>query len=426
MTSFRFDFEWIEAGPSADVLCQSTMARLQILLDGEPITRVANQRSSSVTNSITVPLFPLAEWLAANWWPLFHEVSPSDDDDVREGFGARHDVSAAGDGFALPRVRLASVGDRIDIRAVRWKPEYCNVEFLADGHAIVERDEAENQCRRVIDSVIERLRDSGIENTWLEAEWGAINDLSEEEREFCRASSLLGLDPFAVPAGVSKDIIRRWDSLEASLREDMFTCASSDTLEALSEWVSQTTNRLSATVVGSEWPSLQAQLRSQTVEPPWQRGYRLASEARAAMGVRHPRFDFSESGGWAVQSISISPPTPLIQGVVRDHGPSCAIRARNETARRFLIARSIGDYLSRPNGSATLLTSAQSSRQAVSRAFAAELLAPAAFLRERLTARHGPIPLDRIEDVADELGVSSYAISHQILNHRIGRVASPE
>lgn len=63
---------------------------------------------------------------------------------------------------------------------------------------------------------------------------------------------------------------------------------------------------------------------------------------------------------------------------------------------------------------------AATDRQAQSCAFAAEFLAPAALLKERL--RHTHIHPDEVDELAGEFGVSSYVVRHQIRNHNLAAI----
>jgi Zn-dependent peptidase ImmA (M78 family) len=56
-------------------------------------------------------------------------------------------------------------------------------------------------------------------------------------------------------------------------------------------------------------------------------------------------------------------------------------------------------------------------RQSVERAFAAELLAPGAALRERLGVT-GVVSSADLEEAADDLGVSPFVVWHQVHNQR--------
>ena len=68
-----------------------------------------------------------------------------------------------------------------------------------------------------------------------------------------------------------------------------------------------------------------------------------------------------------------------------------------------------------------ILSGLATDRQAQSRAFAAEFLAPAAFLRQRLES--GSAYPEQVDELSAELGVSSYVVRHQIRNQGLARIA---
>ena len=110
----------------------------------------------------------------------------------------------------------------------------------------------------------------------------------------------------------------------------------------------------------------------------------------------------------------------MIELVAAD-SPACMTTPHDESSRRFLLARALGDYLGRSEHGASILSSLATDRQARSRAFAAELLAPAESLRERLSDH--PVPPERVDDLGQEFGVSSLVIRHQIENHHLATFA---
>ena len=63
------------------------------------------------------------------------------------------------------------------------------------------------------------------------------------------------------------------------------------------------------------------------------------------------------------------------------------------------------------------MTVARTDRQKRNRAFAAEFLAPADWLRERIDGTQ--ISPDEMDDWAQELEVSTVVVGHQIENHRL-------
>ena len=71
-------------------------------------------------------------------------------------------------------------------------------------------------------------------------------------------------------------------------------------------------------------------------------------------------------------------------------------------------------------GRERLVTDAQSWSQSVSRAFATELVAPVAWLRERVES--DVIGEDMLHELAIEVGAPPRAVQHQLENHDIARV----
>ena len=69
-----------------------------------------------------------------------------------------------------------------------------------------------------------------------------------------------------------------------------------------------------------------------------------------------------------------------------------------------------------------LLSSLATDRQAQSRAFAAEFLAPAASLRDRITAKR--VPSEQIDDLGREFRVSTELIRRQIQNHDLAAITA--
>ena len=90
-----------------------------------------------------------------------------------------------------------------------------------------------------------------------------------------------------------------------------------------------------------------------------------------------------------------------------------------ERLKRFHFCRALAEVLASPDTD-MLLTKANSERQQRNRAFAAEFLAPSSGLQERISGQ--TVNGDQIDELADEFGVSSRVIEHQVQNHRVAQV----
>ena len=86
---------------------------------------------------------------------------------------------------------------------------------------------------------------------------------------------------------------------------------------------------------------------------------------------------------------------------------------------RFLLCRALGEvFYSRGDA---LLTKGATARQRLNRAFAAEFLAPSRSLAKRIV--HPTVDGEQVDDLAEEFGVSTRVIQHQLENHQIAEFA---
>ena len=415
----RFRFDWVDAAPSPDELARHTMAALSIEADGSTVTSVLDHPSRSLRGHVVVPLFTVAEWLVAHWWHLFHEIESTGEQ--KPGFESRHDLAFAGDGFILPSLTMTPARERVRLRWRRYRPEHARIEFVDEGEASVGREELESQFRDLIEAVLERLRGAGADLEPLDGEWAAINSLDADEREFSRAAALLGVDPFDVSDTLAGEIVEFWGSVDPSVREDALA-ASEDSLAQVGRWLSRAFEDLEEPVNGRGWAEVREELPRPSPAEPWKRGYDLARSVRRQLGVFGDRFEFSSKGSLAFHPHERRPPFTRIQGLVAADAPACVLAPKRESGKRFLMARALGDYLGRTEPGPALLSVLATDRQARSRAFAAELLAPSESLRRRL--RGGTAEPDQMDELAFEYGVSTEVIRRQIENHGLATVAS--
>ena len=102
--------------------------------------------------------------------------------------------------------------------------------------------------------------------------------------------------------------------------------------------------------------------------------------------------------------------------------PACVLAPKGEAGKRFLLARALGDYLGRTEPVPALLSVLATDRQARSRAFAAELLAPSESLRQQLRGRL--VEPEQVDELALEYGVSTEVVRRQMESHRLATIAS--
>ena len=419
--SVRFGFDWVEAPYSPDRLACFTMAELTIEVQGEIVTSVRDRaltgEKSPYRDYMVVPLISVVEWLVGNRWHLSCEIE--DAKEQRPGFEGRHILAFASDGFVLPNLVMIPSEERMLLRWKRYKPKYADIEFLDDGEASVERKELEEQFRKLVNAVIERLRSHSAMSETLQDEWTAINSLDSGEREFCRAAALLGVDPFDTSDSVADTIVKFCGDTAPSLRDDALAAGSADSLPGLSDWLTQSLRNLEGLEGGGDWPDIRRELPEFSSATPWERGCELARSVRRKLGIGDSRFNFE--GSLAVHSEEAQSPSTRVEGLVAADRPACVTVPRRWRGKRFLLGRALGDYLSRSEPEPALLSSLATGRQALSRAFSAEFLAPAQAIRKRL--KGSLAEAEEVDDLSDEFGVSSELIRRQIENHDLAIVA---
>ena len=421
--SVDFRFSWVDAGPSPDKLAQTTMAALSVEADGTIVTAVLDRRSGIYSKEVVVPLFSVAEWLVTNWWHIWYEVG--DTSEQRPEFESRHNLAFAGDGFVLPRLSMIPVSGRMDLEWTRYKPEYARIEFVDEGQHHVERKELELQFRNLIDAVLERLRsrpETGQAAESLGRVWNAINDLDADELEFSRAAALLGVDPFDVRDHVADSITMFWEHADPSVREDALALASGDSLDSVGVWLSGAIETLAQGQKNNHWSEIRQTLPPHLGVEPWARGYQLARVIHDKIGINGGRIDFEQLGPLMIPQRQTTPPSSRIHGIVGADTPACMTAPRGATGTRFLIARALGDYLGQSVSNHGLLSSLATDRQAQSRAFAAEFLAPADFLRQRIGSEY--VDTEQIDELGQEFLVSSELIRRQIQNHNVAKIVA--
>ncbi|MDE2978178.1 MAG: hypothetical protein OXU63_11750 [Acidobacteriota bacterium] len=420
----RFQFDWIDAGPSPDKLAQATMAAFRIDVESSTITAVIDRSDRRYSETINVPLFSVAEWLVLNWFSIWHEVADAGEHSL--DFDSRHNLGVAGDGFALPRLFISPASsERMNLEWEGHRPQHSRVEFLEKGARSVERQELDTELRTLVEAVLQRTQEDpeteGASDE-LRRVWSALNNLEDDEVEFSRAAALFGADPFEIGEQDAELLIKFWRNAHASVREDALALAKGAGLPVVADWLKRAQNALSETDQHTDWTEARDSLPAVADgDRPWERGYELARRARNLVDENGGPIDLQE-GIAAVPHMEVSPPSMRIQGFVGDDGPACVMAPRSLSGRRFIQARALGDYLGRRTAGFGLLSSLATERQAESRAFAAEFLAPSTSLRQRISA--GRVDSEQIGDLAREFSVATAVIELQIRNHRIAEVVS--
>jgi hypothetical protein len=437
MTRLEFQVDWVPPeGVRSDELA-ATWAHLVIRLGDTVLTRVLDRRAQTVRDGVYVPTYPLAEWITTNWWPLLHEVENPDKASDPD-FLWRHSLAFAREGYAYPDVEIITSETQA---LLVWTPErlkWAEVEFLGSrGQAWIRKPELQESLTDFVDRVIRRLVSLGIEGTLLQEEWAAIRQADAEESEFCATAGALGWDPYALDDPSRALVLQIQDSLSDAVREEAVSILDPDRFDQdLAAIVAALETGRTAELPLRRLQDVRDRVlstgRVRSQGTPWDAGFALARQTRVELGLDGQALPSLSELGLALGEDpaaveEVTRPRDLgsarlVDGVVTmsDAGvPGFALRSRNDEARRFHFCRGLAAVMLSPSTD-TLLTRAGSDRQRLSRAFAAEFLAPSTGLAKRVSK--SVVDADDLSQIAEEFGVSPIVVFHQLQNHGIARV----
>lgn len=435
MSVLQFTFDWLDPGEMRGEELRATFAEFGIFVHGAAVTQLHDHVARSVRDRLSIPLYPVAEWFVDNWWVLHHESeSPLRKDTVE--YQRRHALHTLGEGYPVPAFVMSARGESI---ALRWSPlglPWARIDFIGAGAIDVPRPDFTIAVTGLIEAVVRRLEQSGVRDTFLQQEWAQIIGAPADETEFCEVSGALGLDPYTLEPDDRRRIVDGTPELPPLLREEFLAVADLDSLQAkgvalIHALSGARKNTADLRVLRELRQAIGTRAAGGT--RPWREGHARARHLREVLhlngaplpSIAHISKALGLAEGELEQAIIPTSAIALLDGTVgmNERGsPGFALIQRSEPAVRFALARALHDYLLAPGSGETVLTSSQSDRQMLNRAFAAEFLAPASGIRSALP---GPIVgQDEIDVIAERFGVSNTVIEHQIGNHGLA-VISP-
>ncbi len=432
MSNLRFDFDWQDPAGARGEELRATWASLSILVDDNPVTELQDRRTKSVRTSIFLPLFPLAEWLADNWWFLQSEAERPDTGESRE-FDRRHNLRWAREGFVLPSLRFVTLGEDVGAQWQSLDMPDAGIKFLASGHAVLSGSAFEATLSDFVNAVVARLDDMGLPGTTLHEQWLAIQKADADEQEFCHAAARLGTDPYAVDNQLEAEILNVSSRIRPELLNDFLSLAIVDqlasqtsALAAASESIASDADNIDALRgVRSQAPSFMRGANS------WETGYHFAAALRANLnGGTWKSHSLDElAGHLSIDQLDhcLLPEAgecrflDALTGSNQRHNPKFLIEKKRKDSRQFAFCRALFEHLTSPPGRFAAVSGLRTDRQQMNRAFAAEFLAPHQMLKSDLSG--AMIGEDEINDLAIEYGVSAFVVRHQIENHRLARIS---
>ncbi len=415
--------EWLDAPDVSTPELAATWARYQIWIDDQSVTAVATRDGTS-RSSIYGSLYPLAEWIAANWWVLTTDVRPSAIDPrywswrnvPEQAWLTSHNLRAVGDGMAWPDLTIVPEGS---VTRLLWAtdrdPVYRHLRFLSGGDCWLRSDAVLTWLRTTVEHVLDRLAEQGLPKTRLAEEWSTITGADAEEREFCAAAARLGLDPYALSERQADDIVRVAESLPADIRPTFFDGADPALLDAAVAWWRRASPAAGKAASRARERLGQLRRAADAAQPagiirPWDTGYAMARAVRSELGL--PTTEVFDVWPWVGRS-TVSASSAGLQATVAVESERCGVVLGTGPLNPvFGAAKALGGALRHPDRTRFLMTGTHRDEERVAGAFAAELLAPAAGIRAMLDV------LGKADDAALDAVAGRYRVSPLLVRHQ--------
>lgn len=420
--NFVVDLQWPSAPEAGgNPLLDSSIARFE--LKAGPLSLTSYQTDAGTKNShLTIPAYHMVEWLAQNWWAFLYEPRKLDSSDAEADFRSRHWLGVARHGFALPDVMFVPSGPTIEVVARSCYLRFAQLGFSEAGTSVVRANDVRGQLSQYIDAILSHMREKGITSEAHEA-WKRVVETSTEEESYCRLIGSMGLSPYIEHPEIDQALNGVSDLITSSVLEDLCEASTLSNFKRTAEFAGRISDVLTKTTAVDVEPFVKIAAPKDTMRQAYDWGYNAAAQARKAFGISDDdpagRAEFFRKLGVDPKSAAdigtaVSNVFPIQAAVARDQ-KRMKLAFSSGTDKEFSAARAsflawVSDDTSR------LVTTAKTRHQRASRAFGAELLAPAAYLKKRLGKERDVSPFT-LDKVSDDLGVASTIVRLQAQNN---------
>ncbi|MET9415881.1 hypothetical protein ABZY03_17215 [Streptomyces klenkii] len=452
LPEFQLQWNWREAPAGDPDELRATWADLRIAVGAETVTLIREPAAGRFREHVTGSLYPMAEWIAFNWWSLVADARPGtqisqlrfaykygvgDDRAAWWVRSRRHILRAACDGFRWPDMLFVPEGR--ETRIV-WMPDMGpdvrpGEHFASRGNSCVESAAFTASLAAFVDAVADRLAGQGITGTPLQEEWAAVRSADEEEAAFCRIAARLGLDPYSEAEPYEADIVKAAEQLPEPLASDFFNGVRPERIAEQLQWVARARTLMGTAPEGAGEASALTELREACadvsarffapgrLDNPWHLGYEVAHLVRAWAGLEDTQpFDPAPLMSYRTEQVPYLDRGLVALGTRRGAEGAALVSARRFTdrPRRFLQARALW-HLICDTDDTFLIAAAHTHRQHVARGFALEVLAPARGIAALLSDPAHLVSAEDVELIADDYGCGNIVVEHQLDNIVLGR-----
>ena len=434
MNSLSLNVDWLTSGNDSPEIRQ-TMGMFGLKVGDISLTRNEDTWSQTIRDSVLVSAYPLAVWIVSSWWRLLYEPLPPAGIKPSVSWKMAHELTAANQGFIWPRVILASDTELIQIWSTASNAvEQQSVRYInsLDRPFPVNLLEFEQTAKAFIESVLSRLDATGITDTPLAGLWQEVQEEITDPyaSQYRRREAELGFDPDECPEALVQDALNLAEQMGGKIFSEVAPAYNKDILEArpLSAKIDELLQE--SGLDGKPGVSVDYSTSQDFSKAPWQKANEAVTLLRDEIGLKEgpvadeqlydllglQKAEYEAFDPPRQQRISIAVPSE--QAGFKFH-----TRKRHPIAKRFELARFIGDHLLYGNCGESWLanTDLRTSRQKYQRAFAAEFLCPLSSLRAYLDNDYSE---STMEDAAEHFKVSSQTVESILTNN--GLISSPQ
>ena len=423
MKPLDFQLSWPpRKGTPKDAL-DATFANLRLLVGGENVTTYVDEDDPRVEGDhVEQPMLDVAGWIAENWWSLLWEAEKSEEARASDDYRFRHHLTSAQHGFALPNLRFIPTGDAVRLLAQPRQAKYADARFIRKADYLAPRRDVEMSLRAFMDDVVGTLTQWG-EHPVADA-WALVTSTTPEAAQFCILMGALGLSPYVEHRRIEHALEEASDKLSPAELLDL--CLTSTGEEFIRS--ARVATLMHDAMGDADAVDLR---RIEALSPPadpvdapaYVRGYDAARKLRAAFGLDETDIDGATKVleelriDWRAKStVELNGFSSPITGAIRkrrDRG-SVAFALDALSSRRFAAARAAYMFWTDEANERRFLTNAVTRDQQASRAFAAELLVPKAYLRSH--TRRSRMSWDQVNAIAERTTVSADVVKNQAVN----------
>ena len=404
----RLSVEWEDGGRTSEDIDLLAVGAFRLFVGNTNVCESRAGTGRPMSDSIPVSVYPLAEGLAMDWWSLF---------------GSRdvpHRLIAYRSGYALPDVHLRFDGSDFEVACLSGRHGNRPVDFSSDAVERVGRAEAESALGDFLDDTVARIEAGGARESGLHAQWRLVqaSRADPEKAAFCEAAGALGIDPYGISDADAAFLERSGALFEGEPLAEFLTGLRSvpqpdDTLDWILEAERRPPGRCLLPAIGDVGNSA-PDGHVVAGEGPLARGYRWARTTRQALGVaQNERFRSVRALArrFGTPGFLSAPPTAGIRALVDSRDGETRVhlgRANNPRGNLFHLACAVGEAVANPPARWAAVNDLHgASRQACTRAFAAEFLAP---VDEILSMRRDG---HDVHSIAREFGVLTGTVERQ-------------